>query len=227
LAVAALLVGSCTHFGAGSGRTVKGDGACAVVDSVLAASGLRAEIEMRGRATIDVNQYRVRGRFELAITPDGDLTFDITSTTLLGGHREDAVLSFYADTLRVLDRERGRFYEGEAVDGLVMDGTGVALDLGQLLRHATARTPACRRIGEVRRRDRGEEGFELTGLFDEREFELRLERSRLAFSAWPLPGVEDWRNDRVETTYTWVGDRLARVVIAVPDRRWRVKLVSE
>jgi hypothetical protein len=222
-----LLVGSCTHFGAGSGRVVEGDGACAVVDSVLAASGLRAGVEMRGRATIDVNQYRVRGRFELTITPDGDLTFDITSTTLLGGHREDAVLSFYADTLRVLDRERGRFYEGPAVDALVADGTGVALDLGQLLRHATARTPACRRIGEVRRSGGGVGRVDLAGLLDGHTFELRLEEGRLVHSAWPLPGTEQWRNDHVETTYTWVGAHLARVVIAVPDRRWRVKLVSD
>jgi hypothetical protein len=137
IAVALLVSLGCTHFR--SHDVVPADDGCALVDSALSGSGLRGGIEARGRVTIDVNQYRVRGRFVMTVTPGGDLTFDIVSTTMIGGHREDAVLSFYADTLRVLDRERGRFYQGADVDAMVADGAGLPVDLGVLHASASAR----------------------------------------------------------------------------------------
>lgn len=200
--------------------------ACALVDSALAASGLRDGLEMRGRVTIDINQYRVRARYVMTLSPDGDLAFDLTSTTLISGHREDAVLSFYADTLRVLDRERGRFYEGADVDAVVADGLGLPVDLGELLRLATGRTPACRRLEGVRvARDDG--SLEIGGRLDGRDFGLRLDEGRITGAAWPLPLRGHGREEHVEVSYRWAGRRLARLTVFVPDRRWRVKLVGE
>ncbi len=216
----------CTHFTGSPGNVLPGDTACALLDSALASSGLRQPLAITGKVTIDVNQYRVRGRFGLRITEAHDLAFEMTSTTLLGGHREDAVLSFYADTLRVLDRERGRYYEGEEVNALVTDGTKVSLDLAELLHGVTARTPDCRRVTALRRKDDGDGGLRLQGLIDGREFEIRFERGRLTEARWPLPLRDRGRGDTVETRYTWVGNRLTAFVVHVPERRWRIKLRS-
>lgn len=224
--VAVTAGGGCGPFRGAPRDTVARDDACALIDSVMAGSGLRSGVRMKGRVTIDVNQYRVRGRFLMTLSPDGDLTFDLTSTTMIGGHREDAVLSFYSDTLRVLDRERGRFYEGADVDAMVADAAGVAVDLGALLRLATGRTPPCGRIADVAV-SRGGAGIDLEGRLEGRPFEVVLDRGRIVRSVWPLPLSGDARRDPVETGYGWAQGRLDRLTVYVPARRWRVKLDAD
>jgi hypothetical protein len=220
-----LFAAGCTHYGRSGGLRVDDVDACAVLDSALSTGGLRGGLVMRGKTTIDVNQYRVRGRFTLTLTPAGDLTFEMTSTSLLGGHREDAVLSFYADTLRVLDRERGRYYEGAEVDALVADGTDTRLDLAGLLRLVTGRTPACDRLAEVRR-PHGKDGT-LDGSLEGRHFALEFEPAGLSEARWPLPLEDRGRDDTLEASYTWRDGRLRRFVVFVPERRWRIKLAAE
>jgi len=184
------------------------------------ADGLRAS----GRATIDVEQYRVRGRFVLTLTPQRDLVFEITSTTMLGGNREDAVLSFYADTLRVLDREGGNYYEGADVDARVADGLGRTIDLGELLRRVTGRIGDCRRLSGVAR---AADGSRVTGRIDGRDFEVRFAGGRVASARWPLPGPGKAGRGTVEATYDWRSNGLAGLVLYVPEERWRIKLVAE
>jgi hypothetical protein len=225
-AVVAGAAGACTHYRGGPGDAIRSDEACALVDSALVHSGLRDGLGMHGRVTIDVNQYRVRGRFVMTLSAGGDLTFDIASTTMIGGHREDAVLSFYADTLRVLDRERGRFYQGRDVDRLVREGVDAPVDLAELLRLSTARTPACARLTGVEVR-RGKAALELRGQLDGRDFELRLEGGRLTRAVWPLPLAGRSREERVEASYQWAEKRLRRLTVYVPGRRWRVRLIAE
>jgi hypothetical protein len=98
---------------------------CHIVDSILAGSGWREPLDMTGRVMFDVKQYRVQGRFQLTAPGDGNLTFEFSGTMAMGGHHEDVVVSFYDDTLRVLDRERGRFYEGEEANALVSEGLDI------------------------------------------------------------------------------------------------------
>jgi hypothetical protein len=222
VAAVVVVATGCTHY---AGPPARDPHACAELDSALAHSGLRDGLTMRGKTTIDVNQYRVRGRFELTLTPSGDLTFDMTSTTLLGGHREDAVMSFYADTLRVLDRERGRYYEGSEVDALVADGTGTALDLAALLRLVTTQTPRCERVADVWGTDAAAERLE--GYLDARRFSLEIPVGGIARARWPLQVGESERWDTLEVTYTWREGRLSRFVVYVPERRWRIKLVAD
>lgn len=227
LAVAAALgaaaTGACTHY---AGRALPGEAGCAALDSALAASGLRDGVAMRGKVTIDVNQYRVRGHYELTLSEAGDLTFDMNSTTLLGGHREDAVLSFYADTLRVLDRERGRFYQGGEVDRLVTEGAGAAIDLGELLRLATGRPPACARVSNVHRSPRGGGGMDVSGRLDGRDFSVRLERGRITRAVWPLPLGRGGHDETVVADYRWSHGALDGFTVLVPQRRWRVRLTG-
>jgi hypothetical protein len=92
------------------------------VDTVFARAFPRP-LEMRGRATFDVETYRVRGRFELRSSANGDAVLEFGGATLLGGHREDVVVSLSGDTLRLLDRERGRYYEGPEVEEMMESGT--------------------------------------------------------------------------------------------------------
>jgi hypothetical protein len=199
---------------------------CARLDSLLLESGLAAGIHMEGKATIDVEQYRVRGRFALRLSPGGDLTFEITSTTMLGGRREDAVLSFYADTLRVLDREGGSYYEGEDAGAFVAEGLGHPIDLAELLRRATGRAPDCRRVSGVgHRRARG--GVEVVGRIDGEDFRLEFVGPRLARAFWPLPLAGRRARDTMEARYQWRGEALAELVLYVPERRWRIKLSAE
>lgn len=226
LLVAFVLSGSlgCAWIGKGGREVVPDDVACAVLDSALAGSGLRADVAMAGKVTIDVNQYRVRGRFELTLDPEGNLTFDMNSTTLLGGHREDAVLSFFDDQLYVLDRERGQLHEGTDVDHLVAEGAGVDVDLGELLRLVTARHPDCARVTAVRR---SPENGSIEGLIDGGRFELRFERGRLSWGRWMLPLRSRSGRDQLEATYSWSGRQLTGFTVYVPDRRWRIKLSGE
>jgi hypothetical protein len=185
---------------------------------------------MRGKLTLDVKQYRVRGRFELSTTARGYLTLEITSTTALGGHREDMVLSFYEDTLRVLDRERGHFYEGEEVNGVVSDGIGVYWDLAGVLRLIMVRAAGCDRFESVSTSPSGG-GREVAGRFDGEEFRLNFAKGRILEAYWPavLGGRPD---DRLRITYRWVpaagGEaRLTELVVFLEERRWRVKLKSD
>jgi hypothetical protein len=115
------LVPACgPHYSAD--HALRGAAACASADSFLA-NAFPRPLSMRGRATFDVDSYRVRGRFDLQLAANGDAVLEFAGSTLLGGHREDAVISLSSDTLRVLDRERGHYYEGDDVTGLVESGT--------------------------------------------------------------------------------------------------------
>jgi hypothetical protein len=219
-----LISTACAHFGRRGGMLPPGDEPCAVLDSALASSGLRDRLDLKGKVTIDVNQYRVRGRFNLLLTREGDMVFEMNSTTLLGGHREDAVLSLHADTVRVLDRERGRLYQGEEVDALVEEGTDAAIDLRELLRRVLARPVGCARVSGLRRS--GRSGGDFDGRLGGGDFELRFERGRLCGAKWPLPLSGGAPGERFDCTYSWVGGRLDAFVVHVRDSGWRIKLTD-
>ena len=97
-----------------------------VADSLLAATLPQRPWSMAGRATFDVEQYRVRGRFRLDVGAEGEFLLEFSGTTLFGGQREDIVVTMARDTLRVFDREHARLYEGADVDELIRQGTGTA-----------------------------------------------------------------------------------------------------
>jgi hypothetical protein len=200
---------------------------CRALDSVLADSGWRTTVSMSGRTTIDVKQYRVRGRFDLETTPAGDLSFAFTGTMALGGHREDIVVSYYEDTLRVLDRERGEYYEGEEVENLISEGTGVSWRLTDVLHMVTVRATDCRRYDKVTARANENGDWRIAGRFDGEPFELSARGGRVQDAVWPAV-FEGEPNDRLEITYRWdEGGGLDELVLFLRDRRWRIKLVSK
>ncbi len=218
LAIAATLATACgpRHITSGS---LHGEAACARADSFLA-SAFPRPIHMTGHATFDVDSYRVRGRFTLELEPSGDAVLEFSGATLLGGHREDAVVSLSGDTLRVLDRERGRYYEGEEVTRLVASGTGKEGEWTLALRRVLASgCPGVETVGN------GESGLSGTG--PDGPFALKVEDGRLAQATWPNPAPEETFRDRLEVRYEWKEGRLELLEALLPTRGWRVRLEAD
>jgi hypothetical protein len=193
---------------------------------------------MTGRVRIDVKQYRVTGRFRMMSTGDGDVTFEFTGTMALGGHHEDAVVSFHGGELRILDRERARFYEGAEAVALIRDGLDVDWDLAQLIRRITAQLPDCERLSTVSY-SRRDGSARLEGRLDGTGFKLEFEDGRIVEASWPVQS-EGGPEDRMNVTYRWEvadpagdaqngqaavrGAALRQVVVFLEGRRWRIKL---
>jgi hypothetical protein len=201
------------------GEAANGADACAQVDSFFARAFPRP-LEMRGRATFDVESYRVRGRFVLRAMPDGDAVLEFGGATLLGGHREDVVVSITDDTLRVLDRERGRYYEGEDVERLVESGTHTAGAWAIGLRRVLA--DGCGAVVSVRAVEDG-----LEGKAEDGAFELETDKERLTAATWPNPAPEDTFGDRLEVRYRWGNAGLLGIEALLPTRGWRVRLEAD
>jgi hypothetical protein len=202
-----------------SGGTLHGEAACARADSFFAAA-LPRPLGMHGRATFDVDSYRVRGRFQLTLSANGDAVLEFSGSTLLGGHREDAVVSLSSDTLRVLDRERGRFYEGDQVSDLVESGTHVRGAWALGLRRALA--SGCPGVESVAAEREG-----LSGTGPDGPFSLTLEGGRLAEATWPNPAPGETFQDRLEVRYRWKEGKLELLEALLPTRGWRIRLEAE
>jgi len=220
---AALLVAGCSLSGRG-GPSIPGDRACVVVDSAFSASGLFDSVEMTGHTTIDVNQYRVNGRFALRLSATGDMILEFTSTSPMGGKREDVVFSYWQDTLRVFDRERGRYHEGNEVDEMAEEGMGFAVDLAETLRRVLLHPPECGRLTDIRLSD---DGGDLSGRIDGERFGVSFDRGRAAAADWPAPFSGSGASEHLEVDYRWEGGRLTGLTILAPVRRWRVRLDGE
>jgi hypothetical protein len=217
-AAVALCVCACApHYQAGG--LLHGAEACARADSFFAAA-LPRPLSMRGHATFDVESYRVRGRFELRLSPNGDAVLEFGGSTLLGGHREDAVVSLVDDTLRVLDRERGRYYEGAEVERLVAGNTHADGDWTLGLRRVLA--GGCSGIESVRTGEKG-----LSGSGGDGPFEVQTEGGRISTARWPNPAPEDTFGDHLEVRYHWKDHGLDLIEARLPARGWRVRLEAD
>lgn len=217
VAVAALTTACGSHYS--TSGALHGEAACASVDSFLAVSFPRP-IRTSGHATFDVDSYRVRGRFTLQLAANGDAVLEFSGTTLLGGHREDAVISLSGDTLRVLDRERGRYYEGDEVTRLIASGTGKQGEWTLALRRVLASgCPGVETVGSA------ESGLSGTG--PDGPFSLKVEDGRLAQATWPNPAPEETFRDRLEVRYEWKAGRLELLEALLPTRGWRVRLEAD
>lgn len=174
----------------------------------------------------------MRGIFGLSANGRGDFTFAFESTTTLGGLHEDLVFSYYGDTLRVLDRERGRYYEGNEIDRLVADGTGAVWDIADVVRRVMALAPGCDRIESVSAPANTRGDWVMSGRADGADFSVEFAGGRIRKADWPA--IIDGRpDDRLRIEYEWaegpggVGDGLEKLVVLVVDRRWRVKLDAD
>lgn len=172
---------------------------------------------MSGHATFDVAQYRVRGHFVLDVGAAGDVTFEFSGTTLFGGHREDMAVSLSGDTLRVFDRERARFYEGEQVDEMIREGTGTSGEWAEAVGRMVG-VFSCNGVEGLQRRDAG-----LSGKVAGGSFRIDTNDGRLERTTWPDPTRADTFDDILQVSYIWRGGRLTDVTAMLPERGWRVR----
>ncbi len=217
--LAAAVAPACGPRVAGESRTAAGTRVCAALDTLLAAAMPARPWTFTGLATFDVEDYRVRGRFRLQVISRDDLVFEFEGTTLFGSHREDIAMTLAADTLRVLDRERGALYEGAGVDDLVWQGTGTRGDWVGGIREALGFAPGCDAHSEL-----GNDGEHVSGLVAAGAFVVTLEGGRVARAWWPDPTSSRTYTDRLEVRYVWESGTLRSITIALPLRGWRIRL---
>lgn len=218
LAVVGVTASGCRQRIDGNARS--GEAACAVLDSLLAASGLPRGSRLAGDATIDIEQFRFRGHFQLEVAgTENEATLELGGSTLFGGHREDVVVSLVDDTLRVFDRERGRLYEGESLDDLIRDATGTRADWALVMAEVVAFPPRCPSVESVVLDGDGLRGAGATG-----PFRMDVENGRVTRTVWPDPIAGSALRDRLEVRYRWRGDRIEEITGSLPARGWRVRL---
>lgn len=216
LAVAAgiLFAGACRQQVVG---TLKGDAARETVDSLLTAA-MPHPLAASGDALLDVEQYRFRGHVVLDVSAEGDASVELSGSSLFGGHREDVAVSLADDTLRVLDRERGRYYEGESLDELLREGTGARADWTLVVERMLALPGSERGVETLVVDENGARGTTPDGVI-----RLDIDGGRLTRAVWPNPIAAATFDDRLEVEYGWEGPHLQEITATLPERGWRVR----
>lgn len=186
---------------------------------------------VEGRVKLDVKQYRVQGRFQADFGPDGDFTFEFAGTMVMGGHHEDVVVSFQEGVLYVLDRERGRLYEGEETNQLIREGLGTDWDMVELVRRVTAQPPECGRLSQLEVRRGGGRAATVVGRVDGDRFRADFARGAIESASWPLASTHR-KEDRLSLRYRWRdrpggGAILDELEGFVEGRRWRLILDAD
>jgi len=201
---------------------VRGDAACASLDSTLARGLPALPRRSSGRSTFDVADYRVRGHYTLTVRGRDAIAFQFEGTMLMGGHREDVAVSLMDDTLRVLDRERGAYYVGPDVDAMIEKGTGVGGAWVDAIREVMGFSPGCTDRVEMR-----SDREHVSGLIDGGAFVLTTDGAHLLESSWPDPTASRTFSDRLEVRYDWKAGRLAGITASLPRRGWRIRLAVD
>jgi len=226
-----LVVGCAGSRGDGGRFEPAGDAECRSLDSAFALSGWHSRMELTGKVKLDVKQYRVQGRFRADFSGEGNFTFEFAGTMVMGGHHEDVVVSFHDGELYVLDRERGRLYEGEETNRLIRDGLGTDWDMVDLVRRITAWPPPCQRLSLVEVQWRGDDAGTVKGRVDGDAFRAEFDDGVIVNASWPLASTGQME-DRLSLDYRWRiapdgRQALKELVGFVEGRRWRLILEVE
>ena len=171
-----------------------------------------------GDALLDVEQYRFRGHANVDVSSGGDASVELSGSSLFGGHREDVAVSLADDTLRVLDRERGRYYEGAALDDLLWEGTEARANWVLVVERLFALPGSGRGIETLTVDENGARGSGPDG-----PVRLDIDGGRLRRAVWPNPIASATYDDRLEAEYRWNGNRLEELTAILPERGWRVR----
>ncbi len=154
-----------------------------------------------------------------------DLTLRFRTSGAIGQQAEDLVVSLYADTLRILDRERAILYRPADIDTMMAD-VGGARAVTDWIDRLRLWPPDCDRFREVNLS--GEDKIE--GRLDGEPFGVsRLPgsgpgsdyRPTAAFWDVAIPGEAD---DELRVSYRWREQGLSEVRLELERRRWRVIL---
>lgn len=204
---------------------------CAAFDSLFEYSGFEVPVTLQGTVTVDANQYRVRGKTRIETTPDGDISVDFASSVLFGSRREDFFFSVVSDTLRILDRERGEFYESSNAARFMRENLGMDFDPKAVIVMALGKAPNCRDIAGLNRDARSNGDIRFSGEASGEQFSVVFAAAhrKLREIKWPLR-LEEGR-DELRVTYDWKEGsegtyRLRQVVIRLREREWRCKITA-
>ena len=206
--------------------------ACAMLDSLYSTSGFEAPIRMAGKATIDANQQRIRGKFTLHAKPSGDVVLEFTSSLLFGSRREDFLFSLVDDTLRVLDRERGMYYEGDDAEEFVKHSLEMEFGVRDALVLALGKHPPCESMERIDYKAGSGGEVRFSGRTANGSFRVvfAAQDKRLQQVIWPV-ALDHGTMDHLEVEYRWSADdsgrpRLEGVTMRLEKREWRCRLHS-
>jgi hypothetical protein len=216
-----------------SGKQALGEAdPCSMLDSLYTSSGFESALAMTGKITFDVEQYRIRGQFTLAANPNGEMNFEFSNSTLFGNQHEDISMSIADGAVRVLDRERAKYYEGEDVDAALMEMVGLNLDVREIVSLVLGTMPPCDNLqGKTISLSRsGEIVFASRALDEDARIVFDEGKRRIRRLEWPLSFTEG-KISRLQVEYTWEPSEdgspiLERLVLSVPEKGWRIKLVG-
>lgn len=207
-----------------------GQDKCALLDSLFDSSGFEAPVLVEGKATVDANDYHMRGKIRLDAGAPGEVVFEFASTILFGNQREDFVFSVHEDTLRIVDRERGAYYEGLEAEEFLAESMETDFDVAAMMFLALGGHPPCDELTDVSIKVAGDGGFVCTGRHLGDAFRLDFEGRgpRLRTAEWPVRS-DRYRDDRLRIDYSWEdagGERpvLKEIVIWLEMREWRCKI---
>jgi hypothetical protein len=223
--VVALVAGGCA-----SGRVGRGDASsCRTLDSLYASCGFERPVSIDGKVTVDAEQYRVRGKIGLDVRAPGEIVLEFTSTVLFGHAREDIVFASLADTLRIIDRERGAYYEGYEAESFLEESLETDFDVRRVLRLALGGRPSCETLSDVRVDLKPGGKIVCTGRHLGEGFRVAFgARGRLEAVEWPVRS-ETRGADKLRASYQWQLDgpgegTLREIVVSLEKREWRCKI---
>jgi hypothetical protein len=225
----ALCLASASGCAVGGGAKPPTANTCAQFDSSYAHSGFETPLTVTGKATVDANQYQIRGIIRAEFYPSGDIYFDFSSSVLFGSQIEDFFFSMVADTIRIVDRERGHFYQDEEALQFLRDVLGMDFDVAETLRLATGGRPPCGEIDALRARVHGGD-IAFDGRYRGEHFEVVFSGPgrRLKSCEWPVIG-DDGRKDWFKASYRWADAAeadLRQLVLRFDAREWRCRITA-
>jgi hypothetical protein len=232
LATFCILLVLSTGCGSKAVRGVVDPAACAVFDSLYLASGFESPMSVSGKATIDANQNRIRGKIHVDVEPPHQIVFEFTSSILFGSKREDFVFSLVQDTLRIIDRERGAYYEGEEAEDVLRESLEADFPMASVLDLALGGHPGCDELDELNYKLGSDGKVVFSGKQSGRPFRVAFAAGsrKLEEISWPVFS-KDGSSDQLEVEYQWEsgGDGnggLREVVMSLESKQWRCKIRS-
>jgi hypothetical protein len=223
------VMGCASH---GGGKSLGEMDPCKTLDSLYASSGFESHVSMTGKITFDVEQYRIRGQFTLVAAPDGDMGLDFSNSTLFGSQHEDISVSLAGGVIRVLDRERGAYYEGGDVDEALKEMIGLDPDVGEIVALALGAVPPCANLpgGKIHLAGDGEIVYASRSSGEKIRIAFDEGTRRIRYLEYPL-SLSGGKIARLLVDYAWEqSDKgtysLKKLILSVPSKGWRIKLIS-
>jgi hypothetical protein len=208
-----------------------GPQACGTLDSLFTSCGFGRPLTITGHATVDANDYKVRGKVRVETRRPGEAVIEFTSTVLFGHAREDLVFSSVGDTVRIVDRERGAYSEGAEAEEFLAESLDTDLDVRLVLQLALGGRPPCDDLSDVGFRTTSAGSIVCTGMHSGRDFRVVFGADRRIQEAeWPVRS-RTYGTDRLRASYEWDGDggdrgELKGLVLSLEKREWRCKIRS-